>query len=258
MIHNDYIFKVPNELLWDNVEIDRCPYVWEKLYIPYYLNDEFWKTSIYGNAVKKGDFFFGNCKISGETVFNFGIGKKGNVNQKFEYFYRVLVDSYCGNECTYYLNKLIECSYNNYSLNNFALMPCTAGMNNFKGTSKYMSEVNNQKLDRFDKFIFWLNDFLNSPKRSVDHIIFSCAYGKTSKDRTAEENTRVLKKALFNFLTNFSNIGEYCKYMYLIEDSDYIDKLIENGQTPIVSGEDVVRYMELAEEYWKIKGERIK
>ena len=46
--------------------------------------------------------------------------------------------------------------------------------------------------------------------------------------------------------------------MYLIEDSDYIDKLIENGQTPIVSGEDVVRYMELAEEYWKIKGERIK
>lgn len=37
----------------------------------------------------------------------------------------------------------------------------------------------------------------------------------------------------------------------------YIRKLVEEGQKPIVTGCDVVRYMKLAEEYWMIKYNKI-
>ena len=54
-----------------------------------------------------------------------------------------------------------------------------------------------------------------------------------------------------------NDVNGYCKYMYLIDDKEYIRKLVEEGQKPIVTGCDVVRYMKLAEEYWMIKYNKI-
>ena len=118
-----------------------------------------------------------------------------------------------------------------------------------------MNESNGQKLDRPDKFLFYLNDFYKN--KSTEHIIFSNTHGRTSKSGTAEENTKKLKNSLFNFLSKFQNIEDYCKHMYLIDDKEYIRKLVEEGQKPIVTGCDVVRYMKLAEEYWMIKYNKI-
>ena len=58
-------------------------------------------------------------------------------------------------------------------------------------------------------------------------------------------------------LDKLNDVNGYCKYMYLIDDKKYIRKLVEEGQKPIVTGCDVVRYMKLAEEYWMIKYNKI-
>ena len=91
----------------------------------------------------------------------------------------------------------------------------------------------------------------------MEHIIFSNTHGRKSKTVTAEENTQKLKNVLLTFLDKLNDVNGYCKYMYLIDDKKYIRKLVEEGQEPIVTGCDVVRYMKLAEEYWMIKYNKI-
>ena len=106
-----------------------------------------------------------------------------------------------------------------------------------------------------DKFIYRINDFYEN--KSMEHIIFSNTHGRKSKTATAEENTQKLKNVLLTFLDKLNDVNGYCKYMYLIDDKKYIRKLVEEGQKPIVTGCDVVRYMKLAEEYWMIKYNKI-
>ena len=101
-----------------------------------------------------------------------------------------------------------------------------------------------------------MNQFFNN--RNLDQDIFSRAQAKQSKSGSTEENKNKLKITLFNFLNLFNDVYEYCKYMYLIDSIGYVDKLIESGEREIKSGKDVVSYMELAESYWKMKGERMK
>lgn len=35
-------------------EADRCPYAWEKLYIPYFSQSGFWKEVDFSKAAKRG------------------------------------------------------------------------------------------------------------------------------------------------------------------------------------------------------------
>ena len=56
-------------------EADRCPYAWEKLYIPYFSQSGFWKEVDFSKAAKRGYVENGECKISGDVVFNFGKNK---------------------------------------------------------------------------------------------------------------------------------------------------------------------------------------
>ena len=249
----NYIIKIPEKCFEGTDEADRCCYTWKNLYIPYYLNKNIWKKFGKITLVRVGKgfgFWFGKdddcCKISGDIVFNFGKGKK---IPKYEYYEKLIIQDFSdnGKQKNYYLNQLEKCWEANYSLNNCSLMPCTAGMNNFKG---------GLDLDRFDKYIYYMNQFFNN--RNLDQDIFSRAQAKQSKSGSAEENKNKLKLTLFNFLNLFNDVYEYCKYMYLIDSIGYVDKLIESGEREIKSGKDVVRYMELAESYWKMKGERMK
>ncbi len=237
-------------------DADRCADAWKKLYIPYFSQSEFWKDCDFSKSARKGFFEFEDCSISGDVVFNFGKDKKFKKNQKFEYFQCLLCRYYGHNEAQQYLQELEYCNQLNYSIYNMSLMPVTGGLNNFKGINKNMNESNGQKLDRPDKFLFYLNDFYKN--KSTEHIIFSNTHGRTSKSGTAEENTKKLKNSLFNFLSKFQNIEDYCKHMYLIDDKEYINCLIKFSQQPIEDGEDVVRYMRLAEQYWFMKYNKIK
>lgn len=251
--HQEYIIIDTEDCKCD---ADRCAEAWEKLYIPYFLQSEFWKDCDFSKAARKGFFEFKDCSISGDVVFNFGKDKKFERNRKFEYFKCLLCRYYGYNGAQQYIQELEYCNQLNYSIYNMSLMPVTGGLNNFKGINKNMNESNGQKLDRPDKFLYNLRDFYNN--KSTEHIIFSNTHGRKSKSGTAEENTEKLKNSLFNFLNKFQNIEAYCKYMYQIDDEEYIKKLIESGQKPIKNGADVVRYMHLAEQYWIMKYNKIK
>ena len=205
--------------------------------------------------LQSGDVENGECKISGDVVFNFGKNKRYKRNQKFEYFAGLLERDFAEHNYLRYLQELEDCNALNYSIYNLSFMPVTGGLNNFKGTSRLMNEEHGQKLDRGDKFIYRINDFYEN--KSMEHIIFSNTHGRKSKTATAEENTQKLKNVLLTFLDKLNDVNGYCKYMYLIDDKKYIRKLVEEGQKPIVTGCDVVRYMKLAEEYWMIKYNKI-
>ena len=64
--------NIITETKWGKSEADRCPYAWEKLYIPYFLQSGFWKEVDFSKAAKQGYVENGECKISGDVVFNFG------------------------------------------------------------------------------------------------------------------------------------------------------------------------------------------
>ena len=59
--------------------------------------------------------------------------------------------------------------------------------------------------------------------------------------------------SLYKFLDSFKNIYEYCNLFYDIE-KDFVDRMIEEGKMPILTSEDLSRYMNLAEEFWRIQG----
>lgn len=247
--------NIITETKWGKSEADRCPYAWEKLYIPYFLQSGFWKEVDFSKAAKQGYVENGECKISGDVVFNFGKNKRYKRNQKFEYFAGLLERNFAEHNYLRYLQELEDCNALNYSIYNLSFMPVTGALNNFKGTNRLMDEENGQKLDRGDKFIYRINDFYEN--KSMEHIIFSNTHGRKSKTATAEENTQKLKNVLLTFLDKLNDVNGYCKYMYLIDDKKYIRKLVEEGQEPIMTGCDVVRYMKLAEEYWMIKYNKI-
>lgn len=219
--------NIITETKWGKSEADRCPYAWEKLYIPYFLQSGFWKEVDFSKATKQGYVENGECKISGDVVFNFGKNKRYKRNQKFEYFAGLLERDFAEHNYLRYLQELEDCNALNYSIYNLSFMPVTGA----------------------------LNDFYEN--KSMEHIIFSNTHGRKSKTATAEENTQKLKNVLLTFLDKLNDVNGYCKYMYLIDDKKYIRKLVEEGQEPIMTGCDVVRYMKLAEEYWMIKYNKI-
>ena len=202
--------------------------------------------------------------------------------QKYEYFEDLIERDYKEEKDLKrrYLNMLEECCQMTYSLHNFSLMPRDGGMNIFRGSRVQMREENKgQYLDRIDRFLYWLNDYYDKKGKTglieekFEHVIFlgiTTGGGKGSSKVTPEEREarRISnKKRLILFLNQFGEgkeaVYKYCSEMYLIdckeeENRKLVEDLIENGSKPIENGEDVIRYMNLAKRYWKIKDELLK
>ena len=193
-----------------------------------------------------------NLFVSVTFLNFFKKGIKNKNSQKYEYFEHLITQDYSGKEQQSYLNDLQNCNLMFHSLHNFALMPQTGGMNNFKGTGAYMNDKGHN-LDRLDKFIFFLSQYYDNP--CIDNPIFSRAQGKKSKKFTAEQNTTFLKILLKQFLDYIGSVYQYCEYFYLIKDIDFINCLIDSGGKTIDSGKSVVAYMKLAEDFWAIRHE---
>jgi hypothetical protein len=243
-------------------DADRCTYVWETFYTPFYSEMDFWKNTDF-KALNSGAVTYKDRRheieimISGDALFNFKKGIKNKSSQKYEYFKKLLKQDpdYSDEDKTKFLNELDCCNLMFHSFHNFALCPRTGAMNNFKGS--VVEKEGNHSLDRLDKFLFFLNEYYKNP--CADRPIFSGANGKESKTkgRTAEENTAFIKNSLKRFLDSIGCVYNYCKYFYGITDVGFIERLIENGQRPIKSGKDVVNYMSLAQEFWAKRHEKI-
>lgn len=161
-------------------------------------------------------------KMAGDCIFNFN-------EKKSKLFKKLLdVDDY----------PLLEyCCSNHHELCNFSFMPITGGMNNKKGTLRCNS-AEQYAYDRFDLFIYELNLYYNKkPSR-----IFS----------------KYNKEALIWYLGLFNNIYEYCEKIYMIDDKEFVDDIISSGSSAITNRGKAIKYMKLAEKYWKMKSDKLK
>lgn len=231
---------------------DRINYVYEEFYIPCYSNMGFWKnsdlmtrkTGVF-NYVGPNDF---KIEITGDASFSFKKGIPNNKKhcQKYEYFKELIMmeDNFSEEEKNIYLDELDYCNKMFYSFHNFALMPKNGSLNIFKGLSKYMKDKSHN-LDRLDKFLYFLDEYYNNRDKGIENTIFSSS------------NVKVLKERLNTLLSSFDSVYDYCEVFYLINDKEFIDRLIENGKKDIKTGEDVVAYMELAKEFWNKRHEKL-
>ena len=119
---------------------------------------------------------------------------------------------------------------------NFSFMPITGALNNKKGTSKHPEEA--KSLDRFDYFINMLNDYYTTG----NEMIFM----------------KFNKEPLKWYLGKFNDIYDYCEKIYLIDDKDFVDEIIDSGKKAIITRESALNYMKLAQKYWTKRREKMK
>ena len=159
-------------------------------------------------------------RVGGECDFNFN-------ENKVMLFEKLINNSQDETEKFYALTQLEKCKEMHHTLLNFSLMQAMGNMQNVKGRNRF---------DRLDTFVYKLNHYF----MWVSEEILCGA-------------TEPCKQPLISFLEKYNNIYEYFKEIYFIEDREFIDKVIQQGTLPIRSCSDVIRYMNLAEEFWERK-----
>lgn len=247
--------------------------IWKDYYNPFYKNMgwDFWNIFEYPNSEQsKGRRLYARCKnksdgygktfltceLGGELDFNFNSNpdpKKWR-KAKYEYYKKLLKDDDKMTDIDKgkAIKLLDKCKERSKKRCNFSLIIRTGGLNNVKGK---MSQEK-RALDRFDVFIFILNDYFykrnkqveNGQKEDYMHIIFSEAF------HSAKEN----RECLYQYLGLYENIEVYFRRNYNISDKKLIEDLIESGSKPIDSGNRVVEYLDLAERYWNAKEDGIR
>lgn len=255
------IMSIEYDLLIKEYKNDSSEKIWKEYYEPFYskIDWEFWKIFDYKKLVQKKERYYAECreitaefgksfigcKLGGELDFNFNLSK-------YKRYENILNKDNKVNKANA-IKLLEECAKNQYRYYNFSVLITTGGLNNVKGTLS--QERGKRSLDRFDVFVFVLNDYFNNRKIKEDymHIIFSESW------RSAKEN----RECLYVYLSLFENIEDYFKKNYnIIAEEDQNKKLIEDlinsGSKPIDSGERVVEYLMLAKRYWKAKENGIK
>lgn len=175
--------------------------------------------------------------FGGDVMFNFNHGK-------YDIFKEIL-----GSDT----DQLNRCAKNHHSLLNFSIMPQTGAMNNFKGI--------NHKLDRFDYFISELDNYYKADCFKRAETALGKYYLKETDCPATVRN---------NFLNSLSDIKNYCKQVYFIDenfkpndgilktnDKNFIKRLIDNGKKAIDTKDNLIKYMDLAEDYWEMRHNQI-
>ena len=166
------------------------------------------------NTIIKENYCEASARLGGETDFNFN-DKKVNLFQKI-----------IGNDSDA-LKQLKICKDNYHTLVNFSLMQSMGNMQAYKGKNRF---------DRFDVFIHDLAMYF----RGLSNNVLSAS-------------SDINRRYLISFLNQYINIYDYMKSTYFIQDAFFVDKIIEQGAMSIENVEDVVRYMNLAQEFWNQK-----
>lgn len=238
--------------------------VWDNFYKIYYKNTEdvwdFWAYVDFDDLKGKEEDQYASVaykgikgEVHGEVDFNFKSDKnpKAWQKRKYDYYENILQndDKMSSGDKQDAISMLMECRDRMYEPNNLSLLFRTGGLNNLKGGLSQETRA----LDRFDVFIYVLNDYLSTvkEKRSYMHLIFSQAW-KNSADNRA---------CLKEYLNQFDNIEEYFEKVLLIKKTnkskDFIKRLIISGTKPINDGKRVIEYLKFAKEYWDLKQEQI-
>lgn len=201
--------------------------------------------------------------IAGDCSFNFNGTKMKSFKKMMESFEEIKLED---------LQKKLEvCQKMHHNLLNFDLIPVTGGMNNLKGNLKYDKENKilvhdlgkppKQKMhDRLDTFVTFIDYSLKKRNEIKQNIPYTKEIIKdTGKFLSNSIFTKSLKgenfEVLYDFMDNYENVYTYCKKFYNIDSISFIDRLVESGKKPIEDAKSLNNYMDLAIDYWILKGE---
>lgn len=249
-----------------NYDPDSSPYAWEyyKGYAGGILVGEPLLPKGSNRIKSKAEFKRIEFEVAGDCSFNFKLGE--------EYFKKIIEETLEDENETKLdaKDKLAEAVNMHHKTLNFALIPVAGGLNNLKANLKIkdskvmVHDIGRRQasaLDRLDTFIYFLDysfkmlDYFHSQGNAVDlrkaGEFFSESVFTTSMKG---ENFTLL----YDLLTSFKDIYEYCETFYgLIRGNEkhklLIDKLIINGTQSITSVKDVVSYINLANEFWNAR-----
>lgn len=129
--------------------------------------------------------------------------------------------------------QLARCKDMHHRCLNFSLIQALGNLQYCKGSDL---------LDRHDTFIYALDKYYRD--RGISNAIL----------RFSSPNN---EPALISFLNDFKDIYEYCAAFYFITDKRFVDEIIKQGSQPITNVKELVRYMNLAKEYWSEKEKNI-
>ena len=245
-------------------EPDSSPEAWE-----YYKE--------YAHGILVGEPFSrnGSCRLKSKAKFKgieFEVAGDCSFNVKLcvNYFSKMIEKVSDDNVKSKLYAELKELNKMHHNISNFALMPVAGGLNNLKGNLKIkngkvmvhdLGKRPASALDRLDTFLYFLNEsfirldtFQNQSSginlKEVGEFFSESVFTTSMKG----ENFSIL----YDVLTSFNDIYDYCDIFYGLRRSDenhkkLVDKLIKNGNQPITSFTDVEKYMELANEFWSTR-----
>ena len=156
-------------------------------------------------------------RLSGDCFFNFNT-KKVSVLKRIEG-----IDE----------DKLRECVSMHHSIYNLVLLQTMGNMQSRKQQGLKLSDNMYEQLDRGDTFLYLLD----------------CLYKNVNEEiltASTKTNRNILKRYL---KSNFNNVYDYAEQMLQINDKNFIDRLIENGNQKVDSS-NVNQFLDLALEFW--------
>ena len=199
--------------------------------------------------------------VSKDVDFNFGMKSRGKYSR-----YLSILKEKNGEQ---YIPRLNDCKEATHTVYNFSLFPQTGAMN----TAKEWGE------DRIDTFVYCLDllikeikeigaekvyeefvGFANQKNVPLKYRLLNSFVGKNGK-KGIEAKLR-LKEILIKYLSQYDDVYGYCEDWYLWYDETkefdvrgFIDANILNEKSisPINEPEDVKRYMDIAEFFWKVR-----
>lgn len=250
----------PGDLKHDK---DRCKYTWDTYFNKIYKEEEYWKKNCFKRIKVKNGYGITDCKINmtGDTLFNFksiNDTEEKKRNQKYELFEDKLKEKFSADEFEYYIGILRFCNRMNYSFYNFGFMPTNG---DFQATK-------NNEDDRLDRFLFILNDYYSCPAQEKEnHPIFKHVThnprgrkipGESKEDRSkrGELFRKEIISTMIEYLDSFESVYNFCKVMFLIDDSELIKRMLDSGANEINDGKDVVEYMKIAILFWVYKDKK--
>lgn len=220
-----------NEDKFDGYEPDSSEWTWSNFYNKTYRTLSYWENLDEEKKVGRYKKAIYTCKnkaeiyIGGDAIFNF----KDNYGKDFR---KLLGNQY--NEKAY--RRM------HHSILNFSLMPATGGLN--------LNKANGRYCDRFDRFIFYLDQFIQSKDDNNPLMLI----------RGRNKNTIPKLK---NHISDFYSIEEYCQAYYLIDSkqTNLVERLKKSGEDYVNNGataENCWWYLKLASDFWKYRNEILK
>lgn len=224
-------------LINEGHEGDASKKMWAEYYQPFYskIDWDFWKIFDYEHLRQEKEryyaryneentkpeyVFFKDCELGGEMDFNF----KSDLNprlwqrRKYEYYKHILeIDTEMPDIDKKEAVDLLErCKERQYDPCNCSVIIRTGGLNNVKGKASQ----DKRALDRFDVFIFILNDYFEKrnnqreygKKEDYMHIIFSESWHGSKENR----------EILYKYLKLYGDIEDYFVKNYNIDDKTLI------------------------------------